>query len=146
MTFKEQLDMWLTERKIKKEEAHQDQIDTLLEKAAKDIKVSKANLVIDLETSYALAYNSMLKAGRALVLSQGYRTTDGAQHKTTVDFCGHFIDVKALVSTFDHMRRDRNTLMYDPFDFDTIEEETVLSAIKSAEHFLKEVKKKISDK
>lgn len=143
MNFKQQLQLWLQEGKIKKELSHTDQVEILLTKATKDVKVARANLGIDLETAYSIAYNSMLKAGRALVLSQGYRTTDGAQHKTTVDFCSYFIDVKALVSAFDRMRRDRNVLMYDPFDMDMVEKETALSAINSAEHFLKEVCKTI---
>jgi uncharacterized protein (UPF0332 family) len=128
--------------KIKKQKAGKDQIVALIERSKKDIEVAKLNLKIDYYTSFTTAYNSMLKAGRALVLFQGYRTDDGSQHKTTVDFCSFFIDKKMskLINSFDRMRRTRNTISYDPFYYDDFEKEDVEIAIENAEEFLKVIK------
>jgi uncharacterized protein (UPF0332 family) len=64
------------------------------------------------------------------------------QHKITVEFCEFFIskDLNSLVKTFDSMRRDRNTLAYDPWYSNDIEKEDVLYAIKTAEAFLATIK------
>ena len=145
MTFDKQIESWVQQGKIKKEKVHQDQIKTLLEKSEKDIKISKLNIEIDLETAYNLAYNSMIKAGRALMLSKGYRSVGAEQHKTTVEFCGYFIDDKSrdLIKSFDRMRRNRNTLAYDPWYIVGIEKEDALHAIRTAENFLAEITKRL---
>jgi uncharacterized protein (UPF0332 family) len=135
--FKDQIELWLNNGKLKEESPHKDQIKILIEKAQKDIKTANINLLIDLENSYTLAYNSMLRTGRALVLSKGYRTSDGAQHKTAVEFCRYLIDDGGLIDAFDHMRRTRNTLIYDPFNFSDFEKTDVEHAIESAHLFLK---------
>lgn len=132
----------MTQGKIKREFPHKDQVRALLMKSDKDITVAKLIFKIDYETSFKLSYDSMLKAGRALMLSKGYRTTDGEQHKTTVEFCWFFID-RTLVVQFDHMRRDRNTLSYDPYYCDEINEGEASHAVESAERFLAEVKRTI---
>jgi len=77
------------------------------------------------------------------LLSKGYRTSGAEQHKITVEFCEYFIskDLSSLVKVFDSMRRDRNTLAYDPWYSNGIEKEDVLHAIKTAETFLATIKK-----
>lgn len=143
MTFEQQIKIWLQQGKIKKQKPHLDQIRVLLEKAEKDIAVGNKVLEIDLETSFTLAYNSMLKAGRALVLSKGFRTDDGAQHKTTVDFCAFQVtkDKSDLIDIFDRMRRNRNTMTYDPFESSELEQSEVKDCLKAAADFLVLVKK-----
>jgi uncharacterized protein (UPF0332 family) len=143
MNFEHQVKAWIEQGKIKKQEAHKDQIEALIKRARKDIEVSKLNLEIDYDTAFGTAYNSMLKAGRAFMLSKGYRTDDGAQHKTTVDFCSFFMDgeTNKLAKTFDRMRRIRNIIAYDPFDYAGFEKEDVISAIESAQKFLKTIEK-----
>lgn len=142
MIFEQQIKTWIEQNKLKKESPHADQIRTLIEKSEKDINVAKLTLDIDLETAYGLCYSSMLKAGRALMLSKGYRTAVAEQHKITVEFCEYFIDKgsNSLVKAFDSMRRNRNTLAYDPWYSNDIGKGDVLSAIKTAETFLVYIK------
>lgn len=142
MTFEKQIKTWLEQGKIKKQKTHKDQIEALITRARKDVEVAKINLDIDYDTAFSTAYNSMLKAGRALILYKGYRTDDGSQHKTTVDFCSFFMDGEKtkLSKAFDRMRRTRNIVAYDPFDYAGFEEGDVVSAIKNAEDFLEAIR------
>lgn len=71
---------------IAKEQIGFDQIIKHINRAHKDLKVSEANLKIDNEAAYNYAYLAMLRTGRALMFSFGYRPIDGQQHKTIVLF------------------------------------------------------------
>ncbi len=143
MNFEQQIKAWLEQGKIKKQDPSKNNIDVLIKRAQRDVEVSKLNLDIDYDTAFSTAYNAMLKAGRAFILSKGYKTDDGAQHKTTVDFCSFFLDgeINKLAKTFDRMRRIRNTIAYDPFDYAGFEKKDVVSAIESAEKFVKAIEK-----
>lgn len=95
---------------------------------------------IDSEVAYALAYQAMLRAGRGLMFSRGYRSCDGEQHKTVVLFCedvlGHeFAD---LVRKFDRMRKKRNQFNYDEPDLLVTETETQ-NALESAREFVEKI-------
>lgn len=145
MKFEDQIKTWLQQGKLKKQQPQPKAIKVLLEKAMKDIDVGNKVIKIDFETAYTLSYNSMLKAGRALVLAKGYRTDDGGQHKTTVDFCGLVLQQGAsgLIAAFDRLRRNRNTLNYDPYEAAEIELDEVKEALDSAKEFLEAVKQEI---
>ncbi len=71
--------------KIRKQKAGIVQMEALLKEAVLDLE--EANRIVNLaeRATYLLAYNAMLKAGRALMLFQGYVPDDGAQHKTVVE-------------------------------------------------------------
>ena len=58
---------------------------------------------------------AMLKAGRALLLLNGYVPDDGAQHKTVVDVTNIILgdSYKSLTLQFDTMRRKRNEMTYE---------------------------------
>lgn len=100
---------------IKEEKVGFDQVLKHLARARKDVKVAKANLSIDSEASYNYAYLAMLRSGRALMLSCGFRPSDGEQHKTVVYFCEQVLEGKfsELVRRFDRMRKKRNRFTYD---------------------------------
>ena len=85
--------------------------ETLILRALKDLKTSKADLDIDEGTAYAIAYLAMLRAGRAFML----RPANGYQHKTVVEFTAYFLGKKfeSLVEHFDRMRKKRNIFTYD---------------------------------
>lgn len=57
----------------------------------------------------------MLKAGRALILFQGYVPDDGAQHKTVVEMTSAILGdkYKKLTEQFETMRRKRNEMTYE---------------------------------
>lgn len=111
-TAKRLLDRGLT----KKQGVNFNQIDALLFRAKKDLIASKANLEIDEEVTYNYAYLAMLRCGRAIMFMEGYRPTDGQQHKTVIEFTGRNLGEKFIniVKKFDNMRRKRNQFTYDP--------------------------------
>jgi uncharacterized protein (UPF0332 family) len=125
---------------LKKEKIGLDQVLALLASASKNIAASEKNVEIDEEACYTLAYNAMLKTGRALVFLQGYRPSDGQQHKTTVDVAGEILGnkFKSLIAIFDAMRKKRNQFTYDPMLPLSLTE--AKTALKTAKDFHKNVK------
>ena len=63
------------------------QITSNLNRAKRDLHTAKANLKIDEEWAYTIAYHAMLRAGRAFMFVSGYRPRGKDQHKTVVEFC-----------------------------------------------------------
>lgn len=57
----------------------------------------------------------MLRAGRALMFSFGFRPIDGQQHKTVVLFSEAVLgkEFSKLVAAFNQMRKFRNRFTYD---------------------------------
>ena len=100
---------------IAEEKIGLDQISKHLNRANKDLKVAGANLKIDTEASYNYAYLAMLRSGRALMFSFGYRPIGGQQHKTVVLFSEAVLgkEFSELIMVFDRMRKRRNRFTYD---------------------------------
>lgn len=131
---------------LRRESIGIDQVRALLMSASKNIVASEKNLSIDEEACYALAYNAMLKAARALVFLQGYRPHDGQQHKTTIEVAGEILgkEFSELIAMFDKMRKKRNQFTYDPMLPLSLTE--AKSALRNAEDFYKKVKGFLSKK
>ncbi|MCL5774245.1 MAG: HEPN domain-containing protein [Firmicutes bacterium] len=124
---------------MKKEKIGPDQVQKHLDRAHEDLKVAAANLTIDGEASYNYAYLAMLRTGRALMLLEGYRPIDGAQHKTVIEFASAVLGKKyrELAEEFDEMRQRRNKFTYEPgAPVSTLEAQ---EAIKIAKEWVKEV-------
>jgi uncharacterized protein (UPF0332 family) len=126
---------------LKKEAIGLDQIKALLAGARRNLTAAGKTLNIDEETTYAMAYNAMLKIARAIIFLNGYRPDDGQQHKTTVDMAGAILgsDFKELIDKFDRMRRKRNQFTYEPL-LPPSRKETE-AALKTAKEFYEKVKK-----
>lgn len=103
------------EGKIAKQRAGIIQIEALLKEALIDLDEAKKTLHIADRATYLLAYNAILKAGRAFLLLHGYRPIDGAQHKTVVEMTSSFFGGKysSLINHFETMRRKRNDMTYE---------------------------------
>ena len=103
------------EGKLKKQKSGIVQIEALLRESILDLREAKQIVHIADRATYLLAYNAMLKAGRALLLWHGYRPDDGAQHKTVVDLTAAFLgnQFKDLTAHFETMRRKRNEMTYE---------------------------------
>ncbi len=131
---------------IKGEKIGFDQIVKHLVRARKDLKVAEANLKIDSEASYNYAYLAMLRTGRGLMFSFGYRPVDGEQHKTVVVFCDNVLGPKLseLVRHFDRIRKKRNRFTYDEPGLLVTETETK-KAFEDAIKFVDEVSKFIAN-
>jgi len=134
------------EGKIAKQEAGIVQIEALIKESILDLEEAKKTLHVADRATYILAYMAMLKAGRALLLFNGYRPTDGAQHKTVVEMTGAFLGDKytAIVSHFETMRRKRNEMTYEAGALlsPTEAEEAFNNAISLVRKILSDVKKR----
>jgi len=76
------------EGKIRKKETEFIQVEALLKEAILDLDEAKRISEIAERATFLLAYNAMLKAGRALMMLKGYLPANGGQHKTVVDMTG----------------------------------------------------------
>jgi hypothetical protein len=86
---------------IEKARFNPNQVKSNLKRARRDPATSKANLNIDEEWAYTIAYHAMLRAGRVWMFASGYRAKGKDQHKTVVDFCA-----ETLGGDFEHLIRD----------------------------------------
>jgi uncharacterized protein (UPF0332 family) len=93
--------------KIRKQKAGFVQIEALLKEAVLDLEEAKRIVNLAERATYLLAYNAMLKAGRALMLFQGYVPDDGPQHKTVVEMTSAILGdpYRELTEKFETMRR-----------------------------------------
>lgn len=115
------------------------QISTLLARSVKDLETAQATLNIDEEWAYAITYQAMLRAARALLLAEGLRPRGRNLQKTTVVLAGESLGegFRTLVNTFDQMRRKREQFM-DRSDR-PIPRFEVVGALKDARTFVERV-------
>jgi len=119
------------------------QIVSNIKRASKDLITAKANIEIDEEWAYTISYHAMLRAGRALMFSMGYRPKGKNQHKTVVDFCEEILgeDFKNLTERFNRMRIKRHDFIYEPER--PISRTEVKKSLENAEKFVREIIDKI---
>ena len=130
---------YLKDGRIKTQRCDFDAITKLILRAQKELEASVANLNIDEGIAYSVAYTAMLRAGRALLQTKGFRPADGFQHKTVVEFASLIMgdSYKSLTVHFDIMRKKRNIFTYEPTS--TISRTEAKNAIKHAEEFVNTV-------
>jgi uncharacterized protein (UPF0332 family) len=115
------------------------QVKLFLADAEKKAVAARKNLSIDFETAYQTAYQSMLKASLALMLSHGQRPrVQLGHHVAIIEFAQKHLDpgLVATFALFDRMRRKRNEAFYD---IALIGEEEAEDAVSAAEAYLKVV-------
>jgi len=119
------------------------QIKSNLNRAQRDLRTSKANLKIDEEWAYTIAYHAMLRAGRAFMFASGYRPRGKDQHKTVVEFCSESLgkDFRHLTGRFNRMRLKRHDFIYDPER--PIPKTEAVKSLESAEQFVQEIIQRI---
>jgi hypothetical protein len=105
----------LKEGKLKEQEAGVVQVEQMLRQSLRDLSEASKIREIAETATYIMAYNGMLKAGRALLLINGIRPDDGAQHRTVVEVTSAILGLKFKKVTlhFELMRKKRNELTYD---------------------------------
>ena len=101
--------------RIRKQEVGLVQIEALLRQAIVDLEEAKKVSHIAERATYLLAYMAMLKAGRALLLLNGYAPADGGQHRTVVEITSALLGkrYRSLTDHFETMRRKRNEMTYE---------------------------------
>jgi uncharacterized protein (UPF0332 family) len=115
------------------------QIYNFLSRSKKDLQTAKLNLSIDEAWSYAIAYHAMLRAGRSLMMSFGFRPLGKDQHATVVRFSSIVFgnEYKELINKFDRMRRKRHDFIYEPNR--PIPRQEADQAIADAEELIKQI-------
>jgi uncharacterized protein (UPF0332 family) len=100
---------------------------------------ARKNLAIDEETAYQTAYQAMLKASLALMLSYGQRPrVQLGHHIAIIEFAQKHLNAShaATFALFDRMRRKRNEAFYD---IALIGDEEAEDAVVAAEAYLQVV-------
>ena len=108
-------DRLVKQGRIKAYSAHPREIQQLLQVAARDLEVAIRNLNDTPDWAYSIAYNAVLQAGRALMMSEGYRARGGEQHATVVAFVEEKLGASHVtdIHLFDQMRRKRHRVIYE---------------------------------
>ena len=124
---------------IKETKINFTQIYNFLSRSRRDLKTAKSNLSIDEAWSYAIAYHAMLRAGRSLMMSFGYRPLRKDQHATVVRFTSIAFgnEFKNLTNMFDRMRRKRHDFIYEPNR--PIPRQEAAQAVADAEELVKRI-------
>ena len=132
-----------TQGHIEKANFSDAQITSNLNRAQRDLRTAKANLKIDEEWAYTIAYHAMIRAGRALMFACGYRPRGKDQHKTVVEFCAGVLgkDFQDLTARFNRMRAKRHDFIYEPER--PIPKTEAIQSLESAERFVREITAKI---
>ena len=122
------------------------QIEGLLQDALKDIQEARVVIKVGERSPFILAYQSMLKAGRALLLLHNLRPADGAQHRTVVQICEVILDkkFKSLAEQFERMRRKRNELTYEYGGL--LSRPEVEASLHDSEAWIRAVSNKVKEK
>ena len=130
---------------LKKRRHNFKQIKQQIARAVKDLDTFKTVVNDDPEWAAAIAYQAMLRAGRALLYAYGYLPADGQQHKTVVEVTGMILgqDFYGIVKQFDKLRRKRNVFFYDSLDTSNVAE--AKKAGRAAIQLIKVIGEKISD-
>ena len=115
----------------------------LIHRAYIDIKTARRNIKDDEECTYNYAYNAMLRAGLALMFSEGFRPEIKGKHLTVVKFASSVLGdkFKRLINDYDFMRKKRNRFIYEPDMPCSIKEAE--DAMKTAEEFVDKISKLI---
>lgn len=91
-------------------------VGALIARAMKDLTTARANASIDREWAYAIAYQGMLRAARAMITAEGLRPRGRDQSRTVVLLAGAILgeEARPLVNAFDRMRRRSQAILEDP--------------------------------
>jgi len=111
-------------------------VSTLIARAMKDLATARANVSIDREWAYTIAYQGMLRAARAMITGEGLRPRGRDQSRTIVLLAGAILgkEARALVNAFDRMRRRSQTIAEDPAH--PVSRYEIEGAIKDAQTFI----------
>lgn len=130
---------------LQKEKTGFDQIRKRIARAFIDLENARTIFPKDKVGAYRSAYDAMLQAGIALILSHGLRPKVRNFHKTVVECVEILVGDKyvSIIKQFDQMRKNRHELIYD---VGTISRSEAEDAVKTAGQFIREVERIVSQK
>lgn len=105
--------------------------------AARDLSVAGNVLALNPDWAYAIAYNAMLQATRALLFADGFRPAGRNQHVAVVRFVAVRIGPDEA-AVLDRLRRKRHITVYDTAG--TIGEAEAAAAVARAAAFVSRVR------
>ena len=128
---------------LKKQQVNFKQISRQIVRAEKDLATVRLVLNSDPEWAATIAYQAMLRCGRALLFAHGYLPADGRQHKTVVELTGLILgeEYRAIIAHFERLRRKRNVFFYDSTDTSSMTE--AKNAIDAAQRLVATIKQAI---
>jgi len=136
------LERLLEDRMIARVLSSPQQVNEVLKVSERDLNVLKDNLKEgNNDWALAIAYNSMLQAGRALMLSRGYRPIGEYKHVAVVEFIKVELSddlSRKLAFAFNKIRRKRHRVVYEQAGITTKREAS--EVIELAEEFVSRVK------
>ena len=111
-------------------------VNALIVRSLKDLTTARATAGADREWAYAIAYQGMLRAARAMITAEGVRPRGRDQQRTTVQLAGIILgdEWRPLLNAFDRMRRRSQTILEEPGQ--PISRYEVEGAIKDAQQFI----------
>jgi uncharacterized protein (UPF0332 family) len=130
----------IKENKIRKEKAYSGQIKDLFSLAERDLKTAEFTATQDWDWAFAIAYNSVLQACRAYMLSRGYRSRSVEAHKITFEFMRLALNKEYLdlINYFDRCRIKRHKTVYQSKS--TITETELKQLLSNAKLFVLKLK------
>jgi len=136
------LERLLKDRMITRVSSNAKQVNEVLKVGERDLDAAKDNLREgNYDWALAIAYNSMLQAGRALMLLRGYRPIGEFKHVAVVEFIKvEFSDElsRKLAFAFNKIRRKRHRVVYEQAGITT--EREASEVVELAEEFVSRVK------
>lgn len=120
------------------------QITRQLHRSGRDLGTARHLLTEDPQWAATIAYQSMLRAGRALLFANGVLPADGRQHMTVVELTGEILGPRygLLVQQFERMRRKRNVFFYDSEE--SVTDTETQTALETAQELLAAIEQKIA--
>jgi len=111
-------------------------INALIARSLKDLATARANASIDREWAYAIAYQGMLRAARAMIMTEGLRPRGRDQQRTVVQLAEAILggDMRSMFNAFDRMRRRSQTILEETGQ--PISRYEVEGAIKDSQRFI----------
>lgn len=142
------LEKLLAERVIQKILPNNAEAAKMIDYAKRDLKTAQNTLENgDFDWAFAIAYNAMLEAGRALMQRDGYRAFTQNKHVAVVLFVKEVYSnplSRRLVYVFNKMRKKRHRLVYD--ERGLVSEEEAENAIRCANEFVERANKLIKNR
>ena len=129
---------------LKKSDPDFRQISRQINRAILDMRAFSLVVEADPEWAATIAYQAMLRTGRALIYSYGYLPADGQRHKTVVEITGALLgrDYEIVTRQFERFRKKRNVFFYESTGTGTTTD-AVLAA-ETAKKLIRAVRKNIS--
>ncbi len=130
------------DRMIARVSSNTQQVNEVLKVGERDLNAAKDNLREgNYDWALAIAYNSMLQASRALMLSRGYRPIGEYKHVAIVEFIKVEFSNEVsrnLAFAFNKIRRKRHRVVYEQAGITT--EREASEVVELAEKFVSQVK------